>query len=98
MSGLRPIPGDAAAGHVEVALSDFGDDWLLLTSGDVSSFAVEAFKEDGSAYQRLVCVEVPVRHNHQADDHQLRLAVSPDDAMQLAAFLVQSAQFAMQAP
>lgn len=80
----RPIPGDPGGPTIESMMDIRGDDWWLTQSGHVKTGAVETMRVDGSQWQRVIAVELPVRRNHDTEQETLRLMINPRTALLLA--------------
>lgn len=80
----RPIPGDPGGPSIEAMMDIRSQDWWITQSGDVKTGAVETMRVDGSDWQRVIAVELPVRRNHDTDQETLRLMISPESALVLA--------------
>ena len=82
--GIRPIPEDSSSEEVKLVLEQFDDSWALANAGDYMTFAVDAFKNDGSNHQKLLALVFPARLNNTDEDITIRLLLSPEDAQGLA--------------
>lgn len=82
--GVQPIPEDPSNPEIALVIRQFDDAWALAAGGDYMTFAVEAFKNDGSDHQKLVAMVFPSRYNHTDEDVTIRLLLSPEDAQGLA--------------
>lgn len=91
MSGPRPIPGDPGAIDVWAIVNVDPGEWLLATAGHYAASAVETMANDGSGWQRCVAVIVPARRNHSTETETVRLMISAEDAVGLAAVMAHAA-------
>lgn len=88
---LRPIPDDPSAATVEAMIDLRNEEWLVSAVGDYQTGAVEAMKNDGTNFQRLVALEWPVRVNNGDEIRTVRLLIAPEDAIGLAEVLAHTA-------
>lgn len=89
---MRPIPGDPGAESIEAMLA-ISDDWLLTAGGGYETGAVETMTKDGGNFLRAIALTWPARRNHTTDQVTVRLLISPEDAIGLAANLVHTADW-----
>lgn len=94
---IRPVPSDPTGDQVLAMLDLRSQDWLLSAPGDYQTGAVEAMRNDGTDYQRLVALEWPARPNHGTETTTVRLLISPEDALGLAEMLAHTARWLMAA-
>lgn len=80
----RPIPGDPAGPKIESMMDIRHEDWWISQTGDINTAAVETMRVDGSQFQRVIAIEIPVRKNHQTELETLRLMIHPESAISLA--------------
>ena len=93
----RPIPGDPAILQVESVLDVKGEEWWLTDPGDYTTAAVEAMRDDGSDFQRVIALTWPARRNHTEEKKVIRLLISPGDALGLAEILTHTARWLLAA-
>lgn len=87
---LRPLPNDPDAGRVKEMFDLGSEEWLLAAAGDYQTAAVEAMRNDGAHFQRLVALEWPARVNRSEELRTVRLLISPEDALGLATILAET--------
>ena len=92
MTDVRPVPLDPSAHLVAEAISS-ASTWLLTDSGDYQTFAVEAFRNDGTGHQVAVALQWPARLNHDDSPATVRLLISPEDAEGLAKTLLSTVRW-----
>ncbi len=86
---FEPIPNDPESGLIAQNMADIRDaKWNLTTAGDYGTFALSAFKNDGSNYQEVVAVQCSTRINGTDELETVRLLISPEDAVGLAKVLM----------
>lgn len=90
MADPRPIPIDPSREQV-MEMIEVDQSWLMATDGEYSTFAVEMLRNDGSNWQRAIALRWPARINKTDEQVELRLVVSPEDAMGLAKVLLHTA-------
>lgn len=94
MSGeIRPLPDDPSAAVVRSMMDLGSEEWLLLTSGDFHSAAVETMQRDGTGHQIAVALELPCRVNRSDERRTVRLLFDPEAAMDIALALAETGQW-----
>jgi hypothetical protein len=93
---MRPIPGDAGAPDIQAIFDANDDPWWIAEPGHYTTMACETMLNDGSGYQRVVAVELPVRLNHTTEVTVLRFMLTADQAAGLAMNLAHSSAFLAQ--
>lgn len=83
---VRPLAGDPGAPLVQQMLDSVDQLWLA-GAGEIATFGVESFRDDGTDHQVSIAIAVPTRRNHDhAPDATKRtlLLLAPEDALELA--------------
>ncbi len=93
---IRPIPSDPSIVEV-TALLEADDSWFLTRPGEFQTAAVETWEKDGGSWQRLILMTWPARHNHGDEDEEVRLAISPGDALGLVETLLHTIEWLKEA-
>jgi hypothetical protein len=94
MSDPRPIPLDPSHDQI-LSMIEVDQSWLMTASGDYDTFAVEAMTRDGSNWQRVIALRWPARINKTDEKVMLRMLISPEDAIGLAAVMTHTAKWLM---
>lgn len=96
MENIRPLDNDPDREQIRDAFDMNSDEWWLTNEGEYQSGAAEMMKFDGSNFQRVVILEWPARLNKSKETKVLRLAMSPEDALNLAKAMAYSALWLME--
>jgi hypothetical protein len=72
---------------------DIDHTWAMAAAGEQLTYAVEAMRNDGSDWQRLIAIEFPARLNKTDERVTLRLLVDPLSAEVLADNLMHTARW-----
>lgn len=88
---FRPLPEDPSGPMVAAMFDVRSEEWLMSDAGDYQTAAVEAFREDGSGFNRLIALEWPGRVNHSTERRTIRLLIAPEDAEGLSIVLAHTA-------
>lgn len=87
----RPIPGDPGAEQIKAMMDIRHEEWWLAQPGPIDTAAVETMRVDGSEWQRMIAIEIPVRKNHTGKVETLRVMIHPAAAIILAETLAHTA-------
>lgn len=90
---IRPIPGDPSADEITEMLDIRNAEWLVAGQGEYGAAAVEAMKASGAGYQHLIALTWPARVNNSDEERMVRLLIHPEDAVGIAAVLLDSSKW-----
>lgn len=94
VSAFEPIPDDPDRVQVG-AMFDADATWVMADTGEMDAAAVQTFMRDGTGLQEVIALRWPGRLNKTNEHTEVRMMMSAEDAMTLAAALAHSARFVL---
>ena len=91
-TSMHPLPGDPDAPLITEVIQAT-DSWVISAAGDIITFAAAARNHALGVTRPVVLLKVPGRINKTDEHTTIRMALSPEDAIQLADMLRQSAGY-----
>lgn len=92
-SEFRPMPGEENILELRLALGQIGTEHIHVT--DVTTFAAEAFTNEGTDHQTAIVLEVAGRYNRTTTTGTAKLICSLEAAVQITEHLTHAIKTAI---